>query len=69
MLGLRGPFDRTFGERLSDHLASFGGSWAFLIAFGAMLVDAKRGEMVVDFCAGAGGKTLAIGAAMPGSAT
>ncbi len=30
----------------------------------AMLVDAKRGEMVVDFCAGAGGKTLAIGASM-----
>ncbi len=30
----------------------------------AMLVDAKRSEMVVDFCAGAGGKTLAIGAAM-----
>lgn len=30
----------------------------------ALLVDAKRGEMVVDFCAGAGGKTLAIGAAM-----
>ena len=30
----------------------------------AALVDAKRGEMVVDFCAGAGGKTLAIGAAM-----
>jgi 16S rRNA (cytosine967-C5)-methyltransferase len=30
----------------------------------AMLLDAKRGEMVVDFCAGAGGKTLAIGAAM-----
>ena len=30
----------------------------------SMLVDAKRGEMVVDFCAGAGGKTLAIGAAM-----
>lgn len=29
-----------------------------------MLLDAKRGEMVVDFCAGAGGKTLAIGAAM-----
>ena len=24
----------------------------------------KRGEMVVDFCAGAGGKTLALGAAM-----
>jgi 16S rRNA (cytosine967-C5)-methyltransferase len=30
----------------------------------SMLLDAKRGEMVVDFCAGAGGKTLAIGAAM-----
>jgi 16S rRNA (cytosine967-C5)-methyltransferase len=30
----------------------------------AMLVDAKRSEMVVDFCAGAGGKTLALGAAM-----
>lgn len=28
------------------------------------LVGAKRGEMVVDFCAGAGGKTLALGAAM-----
>jgi len=32
-----------------------------LIAF---LVDAKRGEMVADFCAGAGGKTLALGAMM-----
>jgi 16S rRNA (cytosine967-C5)-methyltransferase len=32
-----------------------------------MLLDAKRGEMVVDFCAGAGGKTLAIGAAMRNS--
>lgn len=30
----------------------------------AALLDARRGEMVVDFCAGAGGKTLAIGAAM-----
>jgi 16S rRNA (cytosine967-C5)-methyltransferase len=30
----------------------------------SMLLDAKRGEMVVDFCAGAGGKTLAIGAMM-----
>ena len=29
-----------------------------------MLVDPKRGEMVVDFCAGAGGKTLALAAAM-----
>ncbi|RZJ56244.1 MAG: RsmB/NOP family class I SAM-dependent RNA methyltransferase, partial [Acidovorax sp.] len=30
----------------------------------ALLLEAKRGEMVVDFCAGAGGKTLAIGASM-----
>jgi len=29
---------RTFGERLSDHLASFGGSWAFLISFGVVLI-------------------------------
>ncbi len=30
----------------------------------ALLVGARRGEMVCDFCAGAGGKTLAIGATM-----
>ena len=30
----------------------------------AQLVQAKRGEIVVDFCAGAGGKTLAVGAQM-----
>jgi 16S rRNA (cytosine967-C5)-methyltransferase len=30
----------------------------------ALLTGAKRGEMVVDFCAGAGGKTLALGAMM-----
>lgn len=30
----------------------------------SQVVGAKRGEMVVDFCAGAGGKTLALGAAM-----
>lgn len=29
-----------------------------------VLTGARRGEMVVDFCAGAGGKTLALGAAM-----
>ena len=28
---------RTFGERLSDNLASFGGSWTFLIVFFALL--------------------------------
>ena len=30
----------------------------------SMLLAPKRGEMVVDFCAGAGGKTLALGAMM-----
>lgn len=30
----------------------------------ALLVGARRGEMVLDFCAGAGGKTLAMGAMM-----
>lgn len=29
---------RTFGDRVSDRLASFGGSWAFLISFGVVLV-------------------------------
>jgi len=27
----------TFGERLADRIATFGGSWAFLICFGAFL--------------------------------
>ena len=28
---------RTLGERLSDHLASFGGSWMFIVGFGIAL--------------------------------
>src|SRR5262249_27744579 len=28
----------TFGERLSDRIAEFGGSWSFLITFGAVLL-------------------------------
>jgi 16S rRNA (cytosine967-C5)-methyltransferase len=32
-----------------------------------MLVEPRRGEMIVDFCAGAGGKTLQMGAAMGSS--
>src|SRR6185503_16801347 len=32
-----------------------------------LLVEPRRGEMVVDFCAGAGGKTLQMGAAMHSS--
>ena len=30
--------ERTFGERLADRIASFGGSWTFLILFGLFLV-------------------------------
>ena len=33
----------------------------------AALVGARRGQIVVDFCAGAGGKTLALGAMMRGT--
>jgi len=33
----------------------------------ALLTGARRGEMVCDFCAGAGGKTLALGALMHNS--
>lgn len=33
----------------------------------ALLVAPRRGEMVADFCAGAGGKTLALGALMANS--
>ena len=33
----------------------------------ALMTGARRGEMVVDFCAGAGGKTLALGAQMRSS--
>ncbi|MBR6975656.1 MAG: RsmB/NOP family class I SAM-dependent RNA methyltransferase [Ottowia sp.] len=33
----------------------------------ALLVGARRGEMVADYCAGAGGKTLALGAMMRGT--
>lgn len=29
--------ESTFGERLSDHVAAVGGSWAFIIAFGVIL--------------------------------
>jgi len=33
----------------------------------ARLLSARRGEMICDFCAGAGGKTLAVGAIMRSS--
>ena len=30
--------DRTFGERVADKVASFGGSWTFIISFGLVLL-------------------------------
>ena len=30
--------DLTFGERLADHISTFGGSWTFIGLFGAVLV-------------------------------
>ncbi len=30
--------DLTFGQRLSDRMAAFGGSWTFIISFGAILL-------------------------------
>lgn len=33
-----GDADLTFGQRLADYVASFGGSWTFIIAFGFFLV-------------------------------
>lgn len=30
--------ERTFGQRLADHIASFGGSWTFIIIFGSVLL-------------------------------
>jgi uncharacterized membrane protein len=29
--------DRSFGDRLADHVAAIGGSWGFIIAFGLVL--------------------------------
>jgi uncharacterized membrane protein len=29
----------TFGERIADHVASFGGSWTFIITFGVALIS------------------------------
>lgn len=30
--------EATFGERIADHVARFGGSWTFIIAFGVLMV-------------------------------
>jgi uncharacterized membrane protein len=35
----RAPLDaKTFGERMADRVAEFGGSWTFILLFGAFLV-------------------------------
>jgi uncharacterized membrane protein len=44
---------RSFGERLSDHLATFGGSWSFLISFAIILaawlaLNVARGDRAFD---------------------
>ena len=36
-LGVIHDENATFGERLSDHVASVGGSWGFIISFGVVL--------------------------------
>ena len=41
--------ERTFGERLSDHIASFGGSWTFIISFFVVLAAwIILNQMVMD---------------------
>jgi uncharacterized membrane protein len=37
---------RTLGERLSDHLATFGGSWMLLISFAIVLVMWMSGNIL-----------------------
>ncbi len=45
--------DATFGERLADLVAGFGGSWTFIISFGLaltvyMMIDAMMGKRAWD---------------------
>jgi stalled ribosome rescue protein Dom34 len=40
----------TFGERLSDQIAEFGGSWKFLISFGAAHLDRSERCHPRDTC-------------------
>lgn len=62
-LGLRVHDRPALGQiaMLKDGAIEIQDEGSQLVAF---LLDAKPGERVVDFCAGAGGKTLAISAAM-----
>jgi uncharacterized membrane protein len=38
---------RTFGEKLSDRIASFGGSWRFIIAFGVFILLWIAGNVLI----------------------
>ncbi|MGG1944666.1 RsmB/NOP family class I SAM-dependent RNA methyltransferase [Trinickia sp. NRRL B-1857] len=59
---------RVAGKPALTKLQPFEDGWIEVQDEGSQLLCAlmapRRGEMVVDFCAGAGGKTLALGAAM-----
>jgi 16S rRNA (cytosine967-C5)-methyltransferase len=63
------PFGvRVAGKPALTKLKVFEDGWVEVQDEGSQLlcslVAPRRGEMIVDFCAGAGGKTLALGAAM-----
>jgi 16S rRNA (cytosine967-C5)-methyltransferase len=62
---------RVDGKPALDKVPEFEQGWFEVQDAGsqflAAAVDAKRGQTVVDFCAGAGGKTLAIAAQMKNS--
>ncbi|PLZ01209.1 SAM-dependent methyltransferase [Burkholderia sp. WAC0059] len=59
---------RVVGKPALSKLDAFTNGWFEVQDEGSQLlcslVAPRRGEMIVDFCAGAGGKTLALGAAM-----
>ncbi|WEY38117.1 RsmB/NOP family class I SAM-dependent RNA methyltransferase [Paraburkholderia sp. SUR17] len=62
---------RVTGKPALTKLDAFQKGWIEVQDEGSQLlcslVAPRRGEMIVDFCAGAGGKTLALGAAMRSS--
>ncbi len=62
---------RVEGKPALDKVPEFEQGWFEVQDAGSQFlaskVDAKRGQTVVDFCAGAGGKTLAIAAQMKNS--
>ena len=62
---------RLVGKPALQKTAAFTNGWLEVQDAGSQLLAhvlaPKRGEMVVDFCAGAGGKTLALGALMRSS--